>query len=295
MHSLHLKTLAYVGVTSLVIAGTIAGLTRSAGASPQAKPGRDCGTPNPTLNEIVESQKAASRFGQLDGTITVNVYFHVIRTAIGNATDVPESQLDAQIAVMNDGFAGLTGGLGTNTSFRFVKAGTTRHTNSTWFNAGASSSTQSQMKAQTRQGGVSDLNIWTNNAGGYLGYATFPWNYAGNPSNDGVVILYSSLPGGSAVPYDEGDTATHEVGHWLGLYHTFQGGCNNTAGDYVSDTPAEKSPAYGCPVGRDSCKGGRFPGLDPIRNFMDYTDDSCMFEFTNGQSVRMDSMWSAYR
>jgi hypothetical protein len=217
---------------------------------------------------------------------TVNVYFHVINRGSGIANgDIPLSQIQDQIQVLNAAFGGPYG-------WSFTLAGVTRTTNSRWYSLRSGSKNERDMKNALRQGTADDLNIYSANLqGGLLGWATFPSSYAGNPKMDGVVILYSSVPGGSTVPYDEGDTATHEVGHWMGLYHTFQGGCTGN-GDFVGDTPAEASPAYGCPTGRDTCSGG---GLDPITNFMDYSDDACMFEFTTGQDSRMDSQFTTYR
>ena len=236
-----------------------------------------------------ENRKILNRGYALDVTGgTINVYWHVIRSGTSlSQGNIPDSQITAQMNVLNAAYASW--------GWNFNLVSVDRTTNATWYTAGSSGSAQTAMKNALRQGSADDLNIYSNNiGGGLLGYATFPSNYSSNPQNDGVVILFSSVPGGTAAPYNLGDTATHEVGHWMGLYHTFQGGCNGQ-GDLVSDTPAEKSPAFGCPVGRDSCSGRRTPGLDPIENFMDYTDDSCMFQFTAGQDSRMDTQFTTYR
>jgi hypothetical protein len=212
----------------------------------------------------------------------INVYFHEIKSTSGKGELTP-GDIGAQMRVLNDAYSA--------TGWSFNLAGVTETTNDNWFNNFETTSVEVAAKAVLRQGSADDLNIYSVGLQVYLGWATFPASYASNPSYDGVVVLYSSLPGGGAEPYDEGDTATHEVGHWMGLYHTFQGACSKQ-NDLVADTPAERSPAFGCPVGRDTCNG---PGLDPIHNFMDYTDDACMDEFTPGQDVRMDQQFSQYR
>ena len=126
------------------------------------------------------------------------------------------------------------------------------------------------MKAALKQGGGNALNLYSTTAGDYLGWAYLPGitEKAGQRVLDGVVFDWESIPGTSttyAGRYDQGETATHEVGHWLNLEHTFYGGCS-AKGDFVDDTPAEKTPTSGCPAGKDTCTA---PGLDPIHNYME--------------------------
>ena len=254
---------------------------------------------NPTEEEVAameadfkaeRSRQAESFAPEATGGV-VNVYWHVINngTSLGQG-NIPSSQITEQINVLNTAYSPW--------GWTFHLVATDRTTNASWYTC-SGGSCETQMKNALRQGSAADLNIYSNNmGGGLLGWATFPSSYASQPKMDGVVILFSSVPGGTAAPYNLGDTATHEIGHWMGLYHTFQGGCAKSAtggGDLVSDTNAERSPAYGCPVNRDSCSGPRFPGFDPITNFMDYTDDSCMNAFSKGQDGRMDAMFTAYR
>ncbi|HEX8127959.1 MAG TPA: zinc metalloprotease [Pyrinomonadaceae bacterium] len=231
-----------------------------------------------------------------DGSIVIPVWFHVVSTSTGTG-NIPESRLDAQIAAMNEHYSGgdtpVYRAAAAKMSFTFVKAGVNRVTNDTYYNAGLGSAAEAQMKNALHTGTASTLNFYTTGGGGYLGWATFPNEYATRPSMDGVVCYWATLPGSNYAPYNEGDTGTHEVGHWLGLYHTFQGGCLGS-GDGVADTPAERTNVYGCPTRNlDTCKSNA--GLDPYENFMDYTDDPCMYKFSAGQSDRADSMWATYR
>ncbi len=216
---------------------------------------------------------------------TVPVYVHVMRDSAGSG-DVTDQQIAQQISVLNSSFGGAGGAGAANTGFTFSLAGTYRYNNTQWHQDKRSTT----YRKQTRKGGANALNIWLVDFA-YLGIATFPWDYSRNPGIDGIRVQYTSLPGGSATNYNLGETATHEAGHWFGLYHTFQGGCTAT-NDEVTDTPAQSSSTTGCPEGRDSCS---LPGLDPIHNYMDYSYDSCYTMFTGGQSSRMSQMWTAYR
>jgi hypothetical protein len=225
----------------------------------------------------------------------VPTYVHVIATGTDRADGMlSDAEVAAQMAVLNASFAGTTGKDAAKTAFRFRLVETTRTINPAWYDLAPGSAAERAAKTELRRGGDESLNIYLSGlGGGLLGYAYFPQQGGSSkPWQDGVVVLNESIPGGAVRNYNAGDTLPHEVGHWLGLYHTFQNGCS-TAGDRVSDTPAEAVPTGGCPEGKDSC--AKDPGLDPVENLMDYSYDACMYAFTPGQAARMDAVWKAWR
>ncbi|MTB72932.1 zinc metalloprotease [Arsenicicoccus sp. MKL-02] len=249
--------------------------------------------PDVTRGSGARAYGVLKSFPQLaPGSVTVPVVFHV--TSDHLLTDAEraryERMIAAQMDVMNASYSGATGGA--DTPFRWRLAGIDYTVNPAWYTV-VPGKTEKAMKAALHTGDSRTLNVYTGDIGdGLLGWAYFPKDYNnGRDYLDGVVMLDESMPGGTAGKYALGDTLVHEAGHWLALYHTFQGGCT-WSNDFVADTPAEAHPQFDCPVGADSCDA---PGLDPIHNFMDYTQDSCMDSFTPGQAKRMSDAWQYLR
>jgi hypothetical protein len=242
-----------------------------------------------TATEIGPKKGRGSKF-----RVTVPTYVHVVHHADGTG-NVSDEAIADQMNVLNTTFAGFESRDAAATGFAFRLAGVTRTANTEWYFAGPTTSGERAMKKALRRGGDNALNIYLTTAGVYLGWAYFP-NVLENATRylDGIVVDWESMPGTStryAGQYDLGKTVPHEVGHWLNLHHTFNGGCNNW-GDYVDDTPPQRIATFGCPEGQDSC---REPGLDPIHNYMDYSFDSCYNQFTRGQALRMQDAWLEWR
>ncbi|MCP2335554.1 zinc metalloprotease [Actinomadura rupiterrae] len=218
--------------------------------------------------------------------VRIPVYFHVLHH--GKAGNIPDTLVRKQVAVLNAAYGGRLGGA--DTGFSFVLKQISRSDNGSWYSN--PEGTEGQYKPRLHRGGATALNLYSADMGDdLLGWSTFPWKYRGAPKMDGVVIHFGSMPGGSIAHFNRGFSAVHETGHWLGLLHPFEGGCTGR-GDYVGDTPPEREASNGCPTGKDTCPAR---GLDPIHNFMDYSWDSCMRQFTRGQGVRAHKTFTAYR
>ncbi|TVZ58489.1 putative secreted protein (Por secretion system target) [Flavobacteriaceae bacterium MAR_2010_105] len=273
-------------------------------------------------NKIKELKASKTRSVNGATLVRIPVVVHVIHngTAIGVGANISDAQVLSQIQVLNEDFRKLAGTRGENshpdgadTNIEFYLAREDADCNpttgidrldlsnisTTWSGPGGNS--DSVLKPMTIWDPSRYLNMWTvtldDNT--LLGYAQFP---GGPAETDGVVMGYEYF-GSNDAPgvtlsgvYNLGRTTTHEVGHFFGLFHTFDGGCSD--GDLVADTPptADTDGNYGCPTGLDSCPVGTPDGiLDMIENYMDYTDDACMNIFTNGQSARMDAVLAGLR
>jgi hypothetical protein len=216
---------------------------------------------------------------------TVPTQVHVITRGERKVSD---QAIKAQIDTLNSAYGGGFGGV--DTGVRFKLDGISVKENGAWFADPVGS--EKAMKDALHQGGAGTLNLYIAQLSEFmLGFASYPYWYAGAPELDGVVIDWRSLPGGAMTNYNRGFTGVHEIGHWLGLFHTFENGCE-VPGDGIDDTPAEAKPTEACPTAKDTCA---LAGADPAHNFMDYAHDRCMSEFTRGQADRMHEMWAVYR
>lgn len=260
-------------------------------AAPEGAERMRCGVIDLTPEEALRVERDADAlFSQIGAgarvdEVVIPVAWHVISKGESEADgNVPDDQIAEQLTVLNDSYAPM--------GIRFETASVDRTVNRNWYGMRPGTPAERQAKKALVIDATQNFNVYlASPGGGLLGWATFPWNLRTQPEMDGVVILNESMPGGRLNNYNEGDTLVHEAGHWLGLYHTFQGGCANP-GDHVDDTAPEGTSTSGCPANKDTCTGG---GPDPIENFMDYSYDPCMFEFTAGQNDRVYDMSGLYR
>lgn len=232
-----------------------------------------------------------------DGTIEIPVVFNVLyRTA---AQNVSLAQLQSQIDVLNEDFSATNADYNLTSTYNSVKSGNIgvrfvldavnrRSTTKTSWSTNDAMKKSGQGIAPTSP--TTKLNIWVcNMGGGILGYAQFP---GGPSSTDGVVLDDNATgrTGTAAAPFNKGRTATHEVGHWLNLRHIWgDATCGN---DLVGDTPTHNTANYGCPPAGhlSTCAG---TPVEMTMNYMDYTDDACMYMFSLGQRTRMLAVFAS--
>ena len=288
--------------TAATLAGTPCTTTASAG---RVRPGAPDGT-DPNDVSLAQTRQAeaglAARVrqrGLSTGRVAlpstrIDVYVHVIERSSGSG-GVSTSRIKKQIAVLNDAYAGKTSSASTATPFTFKLKKIDRTHKTSWYHWDAPTDTSDgddvAPKKALHRGDAGDLNLYLASLDDdLLGYSTFPFDTT--LARDGVVVLNDTVPGGKATGYNKGDTATHEVGHWLGLYHTFQNGCA-APGDMVADTPdqADGNDKFFCDDS-DTCLTA---GKDPVHNFMSYGNDKCLDRFSAGQVARMTTVWQTYR
>lgn len=227
-----------------------------------------------------------SRLPSSGPIVVIPVAFHVIRTDDGLVGHVTTDQINQQIDVLNAAFV--------NSIFRFSLHSVGQVNNSVWFNW----VDEGVMKQTLVIDPAHVMNIYSlEMPAPTLGVSEYAGTYPEDGYLSGIILDYKTFPGGSEPNFGEGDNAVHEVGHFTGLIHTFEGGCGALPEhtDLVDDTPYEETPDVfpsPCINGYNTCDQ---PGDDPIHNYMSYTDDACKYEFTPGQIVRLEEQMTLFR
>ncbi|RAL05020.1 zinc metalloprotease [Aspergillus ibericus CBS 121593] len=267
------------------------------------------------LNDVYSQQDTSKESNREAVTsIEIETWFHIVSSKAA-ANTVSDEMITSQLSYLQEAYQSAT--------ITYRLKGVTRHVNDSW----ARNDDELGMKNALRMGNYSTLNVYfqtdlqassdggsraspedadsrtdvSDQSSNVLGFCTLPDPSvnASSPRSsyikDGCNVLAKTMPGGSLAQYNQGGTAVHEIGHWNGLLHTFEGeSCSpDNEGDYIDDTPEQSEPTSGCPTEKDSCPD--LPGLDAIHNFMDYSSDDCYENFTPDQAQRMRSMWAAMR
>jgi len=215
--------------------------------------------------------------------ITLPTVVHLIDDEQGTI-NVTNDQIIENIAIMNNDFAGR--GNYTNTNFRFELLEIRYVVNNLWSNAGMV--TGPFMKNSLTVDPTNVFNWYIARMGaGVLGYSPFCFYGPQDSFIHGMTVHPNAMVGGAQPGYNNGQTATHEAGHHLGMFHAWQGGCSRQIGQQPPDVCPQETNSRGCPdPAPASCGDPSCP--DNIHNHMDYTDDICRHEFTQGQSDYMD-------
>ena len=227
------------------------------------------------VDQLVEANRRLRGDFQPRGKINIPIVFHIVRARKGKQFNVTDQQVQVQLDVLNDVFK--------SKGFKFSLRQLIRYNDNKFARKCGNYPAERRFKRKHAIDPATTLNVYSCRAR-QGGYARLPQSRPEDHYLHGAVVHYAFFPGGGASPYDEGDLLVHEVGHYLGLSHTFRDGCTGK-GDRVADTPREARPSFRCVIGRDTCPDD--PGVDPITNFMDYSPDACTERFTPGQKERM--------
>lgn len=268
-----------------------------------------------SFNRIMETtNQRMDQAGQANRTLgVIPVVFHIV---LPDPNVVTDAQILAQLDTLNRDYAGVNGdssripsyfkSLFGKSGLQFCLAQRTPNgeitngidrvvTRQTSFNNTTDAVKRTSTGGQDIWDGSRYYNIWICVlSNGVVGYGTFPGD--GPPDEQGVVIDYRSLPGGSFSGFNTGKTLTHETGHYFNLYHIWGDDNGTCAGsDFVDDTPNQSNSTSGC------FNGVRFDACTPAgngimyQNYMDYSSDQCLVMFTPQQVLRMETAVSVYR